>query len=73
MAGPRGTAIVVGAGIAGLRRLGPAAARLRGRGVRAGADPQPRATSHDEHRITRHAYGSLEGYAYLDAGRLRRV
>ena len=27
--------------------------------------PNPRASSYDEHRITRHAYGRMEGYAHL--------
>ncbi|MDF2997117.1 MAG: dependent oxidoreductase [Xanthobacteraceae bacterium] len=66
MAGPRGTVIVVGAGIAGLS----AAWALQRRGFEVavfeqGPIPNPRATSYDEHRITRHAYGAQEGYAYL--------
>ncbi|MDR6955071.1 sarcosine oxidase/sarcosine oxidase subunit beta [Ancylobacter sp. 3268] len=66
MPGPRGTAIVVGAGIAGLSTAW--ALNRRGFDVSVfeqGPIPNPRATSHDEHRITRYAYGALEGYAYL--------
>ncbi len=66
MAGSRGRVIVVGAGIAGLS----AAWALDRRGFAVevfeqGPVPNPRASSYDEHRITRHAYGTMEGYAYL--------
>lgn len=66
MPGSRGTAIVVGAGIAGLS----AAWALNRRGFEVsvfeqGPIPNPRGTSHDEHRITRYAYGAHEGYGYL--------
>ncbi|WP_235034944.1 FAD-binding oxidoreductase [Roseomonas sp. 18066] len=61
-----GHALVVGGGIAGLS----AAWGLRRRGWQVtlfeqGALPNPRASSHDEHRITRHAYGRMTGYARL--------
>ncbi|MCE7030122.1 NAD(P)/FAD-dependent oxidoreductase [Jiella avicenniae] len=66
MANSRGKIIVVGAGIAGLST----AWALTRRGFQVevfeqGPIPNPRASSYDEHRITRHAYGTLEGYAYL--------
>ena len=58
--------IVVGAGIAGLST----AWALNRRGfdvtvIEQGPIPNPRASSYDEHRITRHAYGPFEGYAYM--------
>lgn len=58
--------IVVGAGIAGLS----SAWALARRGVEVhvleqGPIPFPMATSYDEHRITRHAYGEMHGYARL--------
>jgi sarcosine oxidase/sarcosine oxidase subunit beta len=60
------TAIIVGGGIAGLTL----AWNLTRRGVAVtvfeqGPLPNPRASSYDEHRITRHAYGFQEGYAWL--------
>lgn len=60
------TALVVGGGVYGLST----AWRLARRGVQvtvleAGALPNPRGSSYDEHRIIRHAYGKLEGYARL--------
>ena len=66
MSPSRGKIIVVGAGIAGLSTAW--ALTRRGFSVEVfeqGPIPNPRATSYDEHRITRHAYGTLEGYAYL--------
>lgn len=58
--------IVVGAGIAGLST----AWALNRRGfdvtvIEQGPIPNPRASSYDEHRITRYAYGPWEGYAYM--------
>jgi sarcosine oxidase/sarcosine oxidase subunit beta len=59
-------ALIVGGGIAGLST----AWALARRGVSVelfeqGPLPNPRASSYDEHRITRHAYGTMEGYAHL--------
>ncbi len=59
-------ALIVGGGIAGLST----AWALARRGVdvelfEQGPLPNPRASSYDEHRITRHAYGAMEGYAHL--------
>jgi sarcosine oxidase/sarcosine oxidase subunit beta len=59
-------ALIVGGGIAGLST----AWALARRGYRVelfeqGPLPNPRASSYDEHRITRHAYGAMEGYAHL--------
>jgi sarcosine oxidase/sarcosine oxidase subunit beta len=64
MSAPR--VLVVGGGIAGLS----AAWGLSRRGFAVelfeqGPLPNPRASSHDEHRIIRHAYGELEGYAHM--------
>ncbi len=58
--------LIVGGGIAGLST----AWALARRGVQVelfeqGTLPNPRASSFDEHRITRHAYGAREGYAHL--------
>lgn len=60
------TALIVGGGVYGLAT----AWRLARRGVKvtvleAGSLPNPRGSSYDEHRIIRHAYGKLEGYARL--------
>ncbi len=59
-------ALIVGGGIAGLS----AAWALARRGVQVelfeqGPLPNPKCSSYDEHRITRHAYGRMEGYAHL--------
>lgn len=58
--------LIVGGGIAGLST----AWALARRGVQVevfeqGTLPNPRASSYDEHRIIRHAYGRQEGYAHL--------
>ncbi len=58
--------LIVGGGIAGLST----AWALARRGVSVelfeqGPLPNPRGSSYDEHRITRHAYGRMEGYAHL--------
>ena len=58
--------LIVGGGIAGL-----SAAWALSRGgcsveiFEQGPLPNPRASSYDEHRILRHAYGDMEGYARL--------
>jgi len=62
----KGRILVVGGGIAGLST----AWALNKRGFEVelfeqGPLPHPRASSYDEHRIIRHAYGEMEGYAYL--------
>ena len=59
-------ALIVGGGIAGLS----AAWALAKRGIAVelfdqGPLPNPRSSSYDEHRIIRHAYGRMEGYAHL--------
>jgi sarcosine oxidase/sarcosine oxidase subunit beta len=59
-------ALIVGGGIAGLST----AWALARRGVQVelfeqGPLPNPRGSSYDEHRIIRHAYGRMEGYAHL--------
>lgn len=62
----RGKVLVVGAGIAGLSTAW--ALVRRGFSVELfeqGPIPNPKATSYDEHRITRHAYGTFSGYARL--------
>jgi glycine/D-amino acid oxidase-like deaminating enzyme len=62
----RGKVIIVGAGIAGLSTAWGLV--RRGFAVEVfeqGPVPNPKASSHDEHRITRHAYGELEGYGEL--------
>lgn len=60
------TAIVVGGGIYGLCTAWALARRgFQVTVLEAGSLPNPRGSSHDEHRIIRHAYGKLEGYARL--------
>ncbi len=59
-------ALIVGGGIAGLST----AWALARRGIHVelfeqGPLPNPRSSSYDEHRIIRHAYGTMEGYAHL--------
>ena len=61
-----GKILVVGGGIAGLSTAWGLV--RRGFAVELfeqGALPYPKASSYDEHRIIRHAYGDMEGYAYL--------
>jgi sarcosine oxidase/sarcosine oxidase subunit beta len=61
--------LIVGGGIAGL--LTAWALSRRGIGVtlfEQGPLPNPHASSFDEHRIIRHAYGAMEGYARLMPG-----
>ena len=59
-------ALIVGGGISGLT-VAWALARsgLRVQLFEQGTLPNPLASSWDEHRIIRHAYGFLEGYARL--------
>jgi len=59
-------ALIVGGGIAGLSTAW--ALSRRGYAVHLfeqGPLPNPKASSYDEHRIIRHAYGTMEGYARL--------
>ena len=59
-------ALIVGGGIAGLSTAWALA--RRGFDVELfeqGPLPNPQGSSYDEHRITRHAYGAMEGYAHL--------
>lgn len=61
-----GKCLIVGAGIAGLSTAW--ALTRRGFAVEVfehGPVPNPRSSSHDEHRITRHSYGLQAGYARL--------
>jgi sarcosine oxidase/sarcosine oxidase subunit beta len=59
-------ALIVGGGIAGLSTAWALARRgLAVELFEQGPLPNPRSSSHDEHRITRHAYGTMEGYAHL--------
>jgi len=60
------TALIVGGGIYGLTTAWALARRgYRVTVLEAGPLPNPRSSSNDEHRIIRHAYGKLEGYARL--------
>ncbi|WP_336980871.1 NAD(P)/FAD-dependent oxidoreductase [Altererythrobacter fulvus] len=60
------TALIVGGGIYGLTTAWALARRgWKVTVLEAEALPNPRSSSHDEHRIIRHAYGKLEGYARL--------
>jgi glycine/D-amino acid oxidase-like deaminating enzyme len=60
------TALVVGGGIYGLCTAWALARRgVAVTLVEAAALPNPRGSSYDEHRIIRHAYGKLEGYARM--------
>lgn len=57
---------IVGAGIAGLCTAWALARRGHQIAVfDQGPIPNPTASSHDEHRIIRHAYGSMRGYALM--------
>ena len=59
-------ALIVGGGIAGLSTAWALARRgFTVELFEQGPLPNPRASSYDEHRITRHAYGRMEGYAHL--------
>ena len=63
---PKGRILIVGSGIAGLSTAW--ALTRRGYAVEVfeqGPIPNPRASSYDEHRITRHAYGDFAGYARM--------
>ena len=58
--------LVVGGGIAGLSTAWALARRgLEVELFEQGPLPNPLASSYDEHRIARHAYGRMEGYAHL--------
>jgi glycine/D-amino acid oxidase-like deaminating enzyme len=62
----KGKVLIVGCGIAGLATAWSLV--RRGFAVEMfeqGPIPNPKGSSWDEHRITRHAYGEFEGYAYL--------
>jgi sarcosine oxidase/sarcosine oxidase subunit beta len=62
----KGRILVIGGGIAGLSTCW--ALNRRGFEVELfeqGPLPHPRASSYDEHRIIRHAYGPMEGYAHM--------
>ena len=58
--------LIVGGGIAGLSTAWALARRgFEVELFEQGPLPNPRCSSYDEHRITRHAYGAMEGYAHL--------
>ncbi len=60
------SALIVGGGIYGLTTAWALASRgFKVTVLEAGPLPNPRGSSYDEHRIIRHAYGKLEGYARL--------
>lgn len=62
----RSRALIVGGGIAGLSTAW--ALSRRGYDVHLfeqGSLPNPKCSSYDEHRIIRHSYGAMEGYAQL--------
>ena len=62
----KGKVLIVGCGIAGLATAWSLV--RRGFAVEMfdqGPIPNPKASSWDEHRITRHAYGEMTGYAHL--------
>ena len=60
------TALIAGGGIYGLTTAWALARRgYKVTVLEAGPLPNPRSSSCDEHRIIRHAYGKLEGYARL--------
>ena len=64
--GDRGRILVVGSGIAGLSTAWALARRGFAVDVfEQGQIPNSKASSYDEHRITRHAYGTFDGYARL--------
>jgi len=59
-------ALIVGGGIAGLSTAWALAQRgMQVELFEQGPLPNPRSSSYDEHRIIRHAYGTMEGYAHL--------
>jgi sarcosine oxidase/sarcosine oxidase subunit beta len=59
-------ALIVGGGIAGLSTAWALARRgMQVELFEQGPLPNPKASSYDEHRITRHAYGTMLGYAHL--------
>lgn len=58
--------LIVGGGIAGLSTAWALARRgMEVELFEQGPLPNPRSSSYDEHRIIRHAYGTMEGYAHL--------
>ncbi|CAN5335112.1 FAD-dependent oxidoreductase [soil metagenome] len=66
MSASKPNALIVGGGIYGLTTAWALARRgFKVTVLEAGSLPNPRGSSYDEHRIVRHAYGKLEGYARL--------